>query len=192
MQASNTRTARLAKKPKLANNNTLPIDGPFMEPAADGSASVIPAEPLTEVPSEHSSEMPTNTSAADAYTTSEPIINKSSSSYLDAAEALDSFSTDGLQISARIYTLKEIKQYNILNELFGQPAIVPGPYLPSTGINVVSSKASDIVDPDLSIASAAASESNSSGLSEPGSRSTDLTSNMTSETYVYRDLASGV
>jgi hypothetical protein len=48
--------------------------------------------------------------------------------------------------------------------------------LPSTGINAVSSTASDILDPDIAVASAATSESGSSGSSEAGSLSTNLTS----------------
>jgi len=65
-------------------------------------------------------------------------------------------------------------------------------HLPSTSICFVSSKASDILDPDLSIASAATLESSSSGSSKPGSLSTDLTSYSPSETHIYSDLASGV
>jgi hypothetical protein len=64
---------------------------------------------------------------------------------------------------------------------------------PSTGINAVSTKASDILDPDLLIASAATFESGSSGSSEPGSLSTDLTSYTPSETHhISSDLASVV
>jgi hypothetical protein len=64
MQGSNTGTSRLAKKPKLADDDTLPTDGPFKEPATDGSTSEIPTEPPSERPSEYPSETPTNTSAS--------------------------------------------------------------------------------------------------------------------------------
>jgi hypothetical protein len=64
-------------------------------------------------------------------------------------------------------------------------------HTPSTGINAASSEASDILDPDLAIASAATSESGSSGSSEPGSLSTDQTSYTPSETHVCSDLPSG-
>jgi len=51
----------------------------------------------------------------------------------------------------------------------------------------------DMLDPDLPVASAATSESGSSGSSEPGSLSTDLTSYTPSETHhTSSDLASVV
>jgi hypothetical protein len=65
-------------------------------------------------------------------------------------------------------------------------------HLPSTSICFVSSKALDILDPDLSIASAATSESSSSRSSKPRSLSTDLTSYLPSKTHIYSDLASRV
>jgi hypothetical protein len=55
----------------------------------------------------------------------------------------------------------------------------------STGINDVSSKDSDILEPDLRIASAAMSESGSKPSSESGSLSTDLTRYTPSETYIH-------
>jgi hypothetical protein len=58
----------------------------------------------------------------------------------------------------------------------------------STGI----SKAMDITDPDLSIASATASKSSSRASSETRSLSTDLTIYTPSETYIQNDLANGV
>jgi hypothetical protein len=73
------------------------------------------------------------------------------------------------------------------------PAALNAPqHSPSTGINAVSSKASGILDPGLFVASAATSDSGSSGSSDPGSLSTDLTSYTPSETPIYNDLASGV
>ena len=240
MQGSNIGTGRLAKKPKLADDDTLPTAGPFKVPATDGSTNENPTEPL----SEHPSETPTNASATSTPSTSEPTIDKSSADCPDTVEALDSSGTDDLPTSATHIQIEGDETvdsmsptthragYDILNEFFGQPAIGPGPVsdvgrpgkwpaftaesthryevlehtvrsntpealdapqnLPGTGMNAVSSKTSDTLDPDLSIASAATSESGSSGSSEPGSLSTDLTSYTPSETHIYGDLASGV
>jgi hypothetical protein len=95
MQGPNTGTGRLPKKLKLADNecltDSLPTEGPFKEPATDGSTSETPTEPFGE----HPSETPTNASA-----TSEPTIDKSSVNCPDTAEAPDSFDTDNLPTSA--------------------------------------------------------------------------------------------
>lgn len=65
-------------------------------------------------------------------------------------------------------------------------------YSPGTDINAVSSASSDILDPDLPIASAATSESGSTRSSEAGSSSTNPTSCTPSETNIHSDLPSGV
>jgi hypothetical protein len=62
----------------------------------------------------------------------------------------------------------------------------------NTSVDAVSSRPSDILDLDLPIASAATSESGSSGLSEPESLSTDPTNYTPSETHIHSDLLSGV
>lgn len=59
-------------------------------------------------------------------------------------------------------------------------------------LDMVSSKASDIFDPDLTIASAAMSESGSNRSSEPESLSTDPTRYTPSETYIHSDIPSEV
>src|SRR5258706_1126914 len=60
MQGPNTRTGRLAKKPKLPDDeclsDALPTDGPLKEPATDGFTNETPTEPYVEHPSEHPSE----------------------------------------------------------------------------------------------------------------------------------------
>lgn len=64
-------------------------------------------------------------------------------------------------------------------------------HAPSTGINAVSSEDSDILEPDLFVASATTSESSSRGSSEPGSLSTGSTS-ASSETRIHDEFPSGV
>jgi hypothetical protein len=63
---------------------------------------------------------------------------------------------------------------------------------PSTGINTFSSKDSDILEPDLFIASAATFGSSSPESSEPGSSSTGSTSCTSPETHIHDDFPSGV
>ncbi|KFY43092.1 hypothetical protein V495_04165 [Pseudogymnoascus sp. VKM F-4514 (FW-929)] len=63
---------------------------------------------------------------------------------------------------------------------------------PSTGIDTLSSKVSDTLEPDLFIASAATSGSSSPELSEPGSSSTGSTSCTSPETHIHDDFSSGV
>lgn len=62
----------------------------------------------------------------------------------------------------------------------------------NTSIDGVSSGASDILDPDLPIASATTSESGSSGSSKPESSSLDPTIYTPSETHIHSDWPSGV
>jgi hypothetical protein len=100
MQGPSTITDRLAKIPKLPDDicltKNLPTDGPFKEPAADGSTSETP----TETHSEHLSETFMNASATGTLGTSESTIDKSSVECPDTAEPLDSPGTDGLRTSA--------------------------------------------------------------------------------------------
>jgi hypothetical protein len=63
---------------------------------------------------------------------------------------------------------------------------------PSTGINAVSPEDSDILEPDLLVASATTSESSSRGSSEPGSLSTVSTSCTSSETHIHGEFQSGI
>lgn len=89
MQSPSSRTGRLPKKLKLADNdcltNSLPIEGLFNEPATNSSTDKTPTIPLIE----HPSETLTNIFATGIPTTSEPANNKSSANYIDTTEALD-------------------------------------------------------------------------------------------------------
>jgi hypothetical protein len=135
MQGLSTRTSRLPKKLKLADNecltNSLPTEGPFKEPATNGSTSETPTEPF----SKHLSKTPTN-----AFATNEPTINKSSVNCLDTAKALDSFDIDNLPTSAihiqiegdeitstllvdDMFLMTHSDGFAILNKFFKQPAI---------------------------------------------------------------------
>jgi len=125
MQGSYTETSRLAKKPKLADDNTLPTNGPFNEPATDGSTNEIPTEPASERPSEHPTKTPTNASATGIPATSEPSVD------CPDTEALDSSGTDDLPTSAAHIqiegdgTVDDMSPathragYDILNDFFG-------------------------------------------------------------------------
>jgi hypothetical protein len=235
MQGPSTGTGRLPKKLKLADNecltNSLSTEGPFKEPATDGSIS----ETFTEPFGEHLSETSTNASAM-----SEPTIDKLSMNCPDTAKALDSSDMDDLPTFAihiqiegdeitsislidNTFLMTHGDGFAILNKFFEQPVIRSGPVSdveglskwlaftaeftyqdevledtvrsntpevlsaphcsPSTSINAVSPKASDMLDPDLPVASATTSKSGSSRSSQPGSLSTDLTSYTPSETH---------
>ncbi|KFZ16980.1 hypothetical protein V502_04811 [Pseudogymnoascus sp. VKM F-4520 (FW-2644)] len=63
---------------------------------------------------------------------------------------------------------------------------------PNTGTNTVSARDSDILEPDLFVASAATSGSSSTESSEPGSSSTGSTSCTSPETHVHDDFPSEV
>jgi hypothetical protein len=139
MQGPSTRTNRLPKKLKLADNecliDSLPIEGPFKEPTTSGSTSETPTKPF----SKHPSETPTNASAA-----SKPTINKSSVNCLDTAKAPDSSNIDDLPTSTihiqiegdeitsallvdDMFLMTHSDGFAILNEFFEQPAIRLGP-----------------------------------------------------------------
>ena len=135
MQGSNTGTSRLVKKQKLANDDTVPTNGSFKKPAADGSTIETPLEPYGELPS----EIPTNASATNTPATSESTVDKSSVDCPETVEDLDLQGTDDLPTSTTHIHIKGDKAvdnmsptthragYDILNEFFGQSAIDPKP-----------------------------------------------------------------
>jgi hypothetical protein len=146
MQGPSTGTGRLPKKLKLADNecltNSLSTEGPFKEPATDGSIS----ETFTEPFGEHLSETSTNASAM-----SEPTIDKLSMNCPDTAKALDSSDMDDLptfaihiqiegdeitsaSLADDMFLITHGNGFAILNEFFEQPAIGPGPVSDMEGL----------------------------------------------------------
>ncbi|KAM3064611.1 hypothetical protein ACMFMF_011901, partial [Clarireedia jacksonii] len=233
---TNTGTSRLAKKPKLADDNVctdaLPTNGASKEPATD------------EYTSETVVETSANPSATSKSTTSEPATNRPYINNTNTVEAPKPSDAADLPMSAThiqieggeimslspdgdMFPITHGDGLNILDKYFGQSAIGLGPAKDTEGLEkwpictaesiyhdkaleppvvwsntpvaltaprhppTASSETSDIIDLNLTITSAAMSESScSTGSSESGSMSSSLTSYPSSETHhVNSDLA---
>jgi len=102
MQGPSAGSGRLAKKPRLPDEecvtSILPTNMPLKIHSTDSTEGETLPEPNGEVSSQHPSETPTNAFAPSIPATSEPAIDESSDDRPNTAEALESSTANDLPI----------------------------------------------------------------------------------------------